>query len=77
MWWTPTLAAKYDSGLMTISNRLLATALAGFTVIAAHLAAQGTPQQPPPAPTQNPPANPPDTQRVGEAVADEDGAKGR
>ncbi len=46
---------------MTISNRLLATALAGFTVIAAHLAAQGTPQQPPPAPIQNPPANPPDT----------------
>ena len=45
-----------------MSNRLLAAALAGFTVIAAHVAAQGTPPQlPPVAPTQNPPANPPQT----------------
>jgi cytochrome c oxidase cbb3-type subunit III len=52
---------------MTMSNRLLATALAGLTVIAAHVAAQGTPpQQPPPAaPTQPPPATPPQTPEGG------------
>ena len=44
---------------MTMTNRLLAAALAGFTVITTHVAAQGTPPQAPqPAPTQTPPANP-------------------
>src|SRR5689334_3551027 len=55
-WWTRTAFAKYHSGLMTITNRFLATALAGFTVIATHVAAQGTPQAPP---AQTPPAQPP------------------
>jgi cytochrome c oxidase cbb3-type subunit 3 len=45
---------------MPLTNRLLAAALAGFTVIATHVAAQGTPPQTPqPAPAQTPPATPP------------------
>jgi cytochrome c oxidase cbb3-type subunit 3 len=53
---------------MTIPNRLLAVALAGFTVVATHVVAQGTPQTAAPAPTQTPPpANPqpPDNQGRG------------
>ena len=47
---------------MPLTNRLLAAALAGFTVIATHVAAQGTPPQTPqPAPAQTPPATPPQT----------------
>jgi len=43
---------------MPLTNRFLAIALAGFTVIATHVAAQGTPPQTPP---QTPPPNAPQT----------------
>jgi cytochrome c oxidase cbb3-type subunit 3 len=59
--WTPLAFAQYDAELMILTNRLLAAALAGFTAIATHVAAQGAPQQPPPTPTQTPPANAPQT----------------
>jgi cytochrome c oxidase cbb3-type subunit III len=45
---------------MVLTNRLLAAALAGFTIVATHVAAQGTPPQPPPqTPPQAPPQTPP------------------
>jgi len=47
---------------MTMTNRLLAVALAGFSVIATHVAAQGTPPQTPP---QTPPPNAPPTPDAG------------
>jgi cytochrome c oxidase cbb3-type subunit 3 len=54
---------------MKMTNRLLAAALAGFTVIATHVAAQGTPpaQTPPPQtpPPQTPPPNAPQTPETG------------
>jgi cytochrome c oxidase cbb3-type subunit III len=43
---------------MQMKNALRASALAGFTVLAAHLAAQGTPQTPPPAPAGGAPQAP-------------------
>jgi cytochrome c oxidase cbb3-type subunit III len=49
-----------------MTNRFLAVVLAGFTVVATHLAAQGAPPQTPqPAPTQTPPATPPQTPDTG------------
>lgn len=49
-----------------MTNRFLAVVLAGFTVIATHLTAQGTPPQAPqPAPAQTPPATPPQTPDTG------------
>jgi cytochrome c oxidase cbb3-type subunit III len=51
---------------MTMTNRLLAVALAGFTVIATHVAAQGQPPQTPPqAPPPNAPQTPPPAGRGG------------
>ena len=50
---------------MTMTNRLLAAALAGFTAIATHVTAQGPPQTPQPAPAQTPPATPPQTPDTG------------
>jgi len=43
---------------MALTNRLLAAALAGFTIVATHVAAQGTPPQTPP---QTPPPDAPQT----------------
>ena len=48
-----------------MTNRFLAAALAGFTVIATHVTAQGPPQTPQPAPAQTPPATPPQTPDTG------------
>src|SRR5436190_4588118 len=53
---------------MTMTNRLLAAALAGFTVIATHTAAQGTPPHTPPPqtpPPQTPAPNAPQTPQTG------------
>src|SRR5690349_2373328 len=51
---------------MTMINRVLAVALAGFTVITTHVIAQGAPQQtPPPTAPQTPAPPPPDTPAPG------------
>jgi cytochrome c oxidase cbb3-type subunit III len=57
---------------MQMKNALRASALAGFTVLAAHLTAQGTPQTPPPAPAggaQQTPAQPPAGRGRGRGLA--------
>src|SRR4051812_836804 len=67
---------------MTMTNRSLAMALAGFTVIATHVAAQGTPPQPPPpnaqqgTPPPTPAPNEPQTPPAGRGGRGQGGGRG-